>query len=313
MTTELTPSIAAVTLDGHEAGATHSSEPLEAFVDDDAGGDEEEAEENNDDLDGGLAALSDSPLLLGLLSGEAAAFFHREVLDQRLRPTDRAMFVRAGRDFRNAVVDSGLLRAGRDGVKGFSKKLEVQNFVASIELLEWARANGMEWNEQVCCHVAGGGHLKALQWLRDGELHQPPWPWDWHTCAAAAKGGYLELLQWCRQHGCDWNHSVCQSAAVGGHLYVNQWARLNGCEWNADTMDAAAGHRDPAMVASARPPVPVECVHHCARCDGRSFGDVALASKQRMSLGLKHCPRRTWLRIPPCCTVGDRQRMRRWP
>jgi hypothetical protein len=49
-----------------------------------------EEEENNDDH--GHAALSDSPMLQGLLlGGEAAAVFHTELLDALLSPTDCAM------------------------------------------------------------------------------------------------------------------------------------------------------------------------------------------------------------------------------
>eukprot|EP01044_Picomonas_judraskeda_P049315 COSAG03_NODE_28975_length_192_cov_10.784946_1_plen_47_part_10 len=46
-----------------------------------------------------------------------------------------------------------------------------------MELLQWARANGCEWN--------------AI------------------TCSAAAAGGHLEVLQWARANGCEWNAITC--------------------------------------------------------------------------------------------------------
>jgi len=79
-----------------------------------------------------------------LIGGEAAAVFHKEVLSA-LTPTDRAMFARAGRAYRNAVVDSGLPRAGADT----RVQLEVSDFVGSVNLLSWARSNGMEWDLEV--------------------------------------------------------------------------------------------------------------------------------------------------------------------
>ena len=45
--------------------------------------------------------------------------------------------------------------------------------------------------------LAEGGHLEVLQWAR-GEGCD----WDWRTCANAAEGGHLKVLQWARDNGC---------------------------------------------------------------------------------------------------------------
>eukprot|EP01044_Picomonas_judraskeda_P001463 COSAG03_NODE_88_length_13468_cov_4.757798_10_plen_40_part_00 len=33
-------------------------------------------------------------------------------------------------------------------------------------MLQWARANGCEWDAETCSEEAFGGHLEVLQWAR---------------------------------------------------------------------------------------------------------------------------------------------------
>ena len=40
-------------------------------------------------------------------------------------------------------------------------------------MLQWARANGCEWNEGTCSAAAKGGHLEVMQWARANGC-----PWD---------------------------------------------------------------------------------------------------------------------------------------
>ena len=35
-----------------------------------------------------------------------------------------------------------------------------------LKVLQWARANGCEWNSSTCANAAHGGHLEVLQWAR---------------------------------------------------------------------------------------------------------------------------------------------------
>ena len=108
-----------------------------------------------------------------------------------------------------------------------------------LEALQWARANGCEWDSRTCAWAAYGGHLGVLQWAREHGCE-----WDSHTCDLAAQQGHLEVIQWARANGCEWDDGVCAEAARGGHLGVIQWARKNGCEWDYDACTAAAegGH-----------------------------------------------------------------------
>ena len=104
-----------------------------------------------------------------------------------------------------------------------------------LEVLQWARSQGMPWDEDVCTGAAEGGHLPVLQWA-----HAAGCPWDHTTCARAALAGHLEALRWARANGCPWDEYTCTSAARAGHLALLQWARANGCPWNKHTCRSAA-------------------------------------------------------------------------
>lgn len=67
----------------------------------------------------------------------------------------------------------------------------------SLNLLQWARANGAPWNERTCEKAAAGGHLEVLQWARANGA-----PWDILTSAYAYAHGHWEILQWARANGC---------------------------------------------------------------------------------------------------------------
>ena len=57
--------------------------------------------------------------------------------------------------------------------------------VASIKLLQWARANGYKLGEWTCWAAAGGGHLAVLKWARANGC-----PWNKEGCAYSAKHGH---------------------------------------------------------------------------------------------------------------------------
>ena len=64
--------------------------------------------------------------------------------------------------------------------------------------LEYARANGCEWNEGACEAAAANGRLEALRWLRERGA-----PWEPATIARVArKGGHEEVLRWAAENGC---------------------------------------------------------------------------------------------------------------
>ena len=69
---------------------------------------------------------------------------------------------------------------------------------AHLTVLQWARANGCDWDELTCIRAVSGGHMAMLQWA-------------WANC----------------HDGCDWNANTCSLAAHGGHLEVLQWVTAN--------------------------------------------------------------------------------------
>ena len=147
-----------------------------------------------------LGPLLEWPDLLGLVLA-------------RLDPTDCALLSRMGKPWLAAVVSRGLPRAG----KGAAVPLKLVDFVASVGMLAWAKANGCPWQNGTCVRITRGGHLEVLQWARENHC-----PWAEDTCANAAMGGHLAVLIWARKHCCPWDEQTCTYAAMGGHLEVLQ-------------------------------------------------------------------------------------------
>merc|ERR1711903_385163 len=52
------------------------------------------------------------------------------------------------------------------------------------------------FERHLCAYSAEGGRLEVLQWARGQGL-----PMDATTCAGAASGGHLEVLKWARAQG----------------------------------------------------------------------------------------------------------------
>ena len=117
--------------------------------------------------------------------------------------------------------------------------IEDAAFSGNMELVQWLRGEGCDWNARTCRLAAAAGRLAVLQWLRANGC-----PWDAETCKRAALGGHLETLRWARKNGCDWDAEACAWAAMGGHLDVLQWLRAEGCPWDAEACSQAAlnGH-----------------------------------------------------------------------
>src|SRR5580698_3627716 len=59
-------------------------------------------------------------------------------------------------------------------------------------------------------NVAKLGYLNIVQWARENGCN-----WDSLTCSCAALGGHFEVLKWARENGCDWNYLTCSGAAQG--------------------------------------------------------------------------------------------------
>jgi hypothetical protein len=198
-----------------------------------------------------------SPLLGGLMV-EWSDVLREEVLKKWQDPTDLALLARACWKCGVAVAAAGLVRAGDTDEVPF----KLFTFLASGELLAWAKANRCPWGTDVCSLAARYGQV-ALQWARELDCPSDAW-----TCAVAARHGHLEALEWEREHGCPWNEhnlSVCEHAVVGGHQNVLQWAREQGCPWgdNMCTWPLGAGtwrYCSGRVQMGARAPNLMECL-----------------------------------------------------
>ncbi|QDZ23487.1 hypothetical protein HOP50_10g60260 [Chloropicon primus] len=110
-------------------------------------------------------------------------------------------------------------------------------FQGSKKVMKWLASQGIpldiyreDYVIVATVAAAGGGHIDVLEWLRSGGCE-----FDDCTCAAAARGGHLHILQWLRSHcGTPWDKWTCSWAAQGGHLEVLQWARRQDppCPWD---------------------------------------------------------------------------------
>jgi hypothetical protein len=232
---------------------------------------------------------SSSPLLAPLLI-ELPLDFEREILDKLLSPTDRALFSHASRAWRAAVKSSELPYAGWQATHGKSESssvdeeeeeklekdeeegfvFELEDFMASVSLLAWAKANSCPWenmnpgvcmlaaseghldthkfaveqgckcDDSACSWAAGGGHVHVMVWLKEN-IKQ--WA-SWYACYSAACGNQLRALQWLHHNGCPWDQTTCSGAALFGYLDILMWARANDCEWTEFTIHEAikGGH-----------------------------------------------------------------------
>jgi len=157
----------------------------------------------------------------------------------------------SGYKLNDILNESGIAHSAENGhleVVQYLRQLGVEwdfltcSFAAEnghLELLKWARANDCEWNSWTCHRAARNGHLELLIWARENGC-----PWDFRTCSSAAYNGHLELLQWCMANGCEWDFRTSANAANSGHLKLLKWCRANQCPWDEETCANAAynGH-----------------------------------------------------------------------
>ena len=83
----------------------------------------------------------------------------------------------------------------------------------TTELVHGSLLTGLPESKDVCSLAAQGGHLSTLQWARANGCE-----WDSDTCAFAAEGGHLPTLQWARENGCEWDEDVRLMAAKLGYV-----------------------------------------------------------------------------------------------
>jgi len=67
----------------------------------------------------------------------------------------------------------------------------------SIDVLEYLRKNGCDWNETACYAAAAHNQLDTLKYL-----HENGCPWDDTTFCVAAKCGHIDVLKYLHENGC---------------------------------------------------------------------------------------------------------------
>jgi len=140
---------------------------------------------------------------------------------------ERLKFARVNKTAQDLVFPPSIFP--HDGRKAFARQgFKVEDFVGSVEALEWAKTMGCPWNSITCLYAAGSGHLDVLIWARENGCE-----WDAWTCAAAAEGGHLHVLIWARENGCEWDRRTIDAAIEMGHMDVATWALENGCSRTA--------------------------------------------------------------------------------
>jgi hypothetical protein len=148
---------------------------------------------DDDDAD---AADADAPseLLVPLLE-EWRDVLVKHVL-ARLDPMDCAMLAQVGKPWRAVVQACELPRAGTEG----AVKLKLVDFLGSIKMLDWAKANS---GTGTCLLDVPGGPGMCVECFQNvpGMCRRKVTG----TCAAIARRGQLEVLQWARENGFPWD------------------------------------------------------------------------------------------------------------
>jgi len=88
-------------------------------------------------------------------------------------------------------------------------------------MLKWAR----EWvslPDFVCTSAAYYRNVEILEWIRENGGQ-----WDKHTIVAAADGGHLEALKWLREQGCPLDRALVSNAAKK-HPNIHKWLKEEG-------------------------------------------------------------------------------------
>jgi hypothetical protein len=89
-----------------------------------------------------------------------------------------------------------------------------------LPMLQFLHQRGCHWDTLTCS--AAASHLSVLQWARANGC-----PWDDQVTRQAARDGNLETLRWARSQGAPWHVKVL-AAAPSSDTELLQWMRENG-------------------------------------------------------------------------------------
>ena len=210
----------------------------------------------------------------------------RELLEEKilkaLPTTALTLFGRTCRGAREMMIESGdrYHGDGRPCPEGCTcDTFSVFEFATSIPLLTWALLNGLTVDANtgfsICGNAAFHGALDVLAFARENGI-----PWDHDTCAGAAQGVQLDVLQWAIDRGCPLEMSACEvaacegyidvlkflrtrdppcpwgprvaaGAAANGNLECLKWLHENGCEWDERVLKLGSRHNHAELCAWA--------------------------------------------------------------
>lgn len=172
----------------------------------------------------------------------------RELLEEKilkaLPTTALTLFGRTCRGAREMMIESGdrYHGDGRPCPEGCTcDTFSVFEFATSIPLLTWALLNGLTVDANtgfsICGNAAFHGALDVLAFARENGI-----PWDHDTCAGAAQGVQLDVLQWAIDRGCPLEMSACEVAACEGYIDVLKFLRTRDppCPWGPCVAAGAA-------------------------------------------------------------------------
>jgi len=111
-----------------------------------------------------------------------------------------------------------------------------------VHVLEWFLEHGyILWQDRILQHAARENQIKVLEWAcsRPTTKFQRAFGLTVDTMESAAEGGHVEAMQWLRDRGIDWNANVSDVAAREGKLEALKWLVDNGCPLDADEAIAA--------------------------------------------------------------------------
>jgi len=114
-----------------------------------------------------------------------------------------------------------------------------------LHVLEWFKEHGyVLWQDRILQHAARENQIKVLEWA----CSQPSTRFQRATgltadiMASAAGGGHVEAMQWLRDRGTDWSAFVSETAAREGKLEALKWLVDKGCPLNPDDAIEACFH-----------------------------------------------------------------------
>lgn len=112
----------------------------------------------------------------------------------------------------------------------------------SVEIMQWALDNGCPkgGGTDPCCEAADNGCLDNLQWLRANGFE-----WSEEVMVRACMHEHADVLEWARANGCEWSVVVTRAAARYNSPEALLWLLKAGCPYELHELRAA-----PAVTAA---------------------------------------------------------------